>query len=171
MARILQTISPAQGSGSKCLDILSHLPIFVTSQQSSSRSFPAPLELPSRRGACGGLSQRGKTMRSDGKSDAICWRVTTPAGPARLLCREEEDSLSNGLWNFFSLGWEADQRLPIHPVGRNERVRDSRKTLAWQSRVSLPCKSELPSLCGRDAACSPAPANRIPSRRACKWSV
>src|SRR6266702_6286046 len=93
MARILQTISPAQRSGSRCLDILSHLPIFVTSQQSSSRSFPAPLELPSRRGACGGVSQRGKTMRSDGKSDAICWRVTAPANPSRLLEREEEDSL------------------------------------------------------------------------------
>src|SRR5256885_6253767 len=92
MARILQTISPAQGSGSKCLDILSHLPIFVTSQQSSSRSFPAPLEPPSRRSCSGGVSQRGKTMRSDGKSDAICWRVTTPAGPARLLCREDRKS-------------------------------------------------------------------------------
>src|SRR2546430_17426991 len=93
MARILQTISPAQGSGSKCLDILSHLRIFVTSQQSSSRSFPAQLEPPSRRSCSGDLSQRGKIMGSDGKSDAICWRVTSPAGPARLLKREEEDAL------------------------------------------------------------------------------
>src|SRR6184192_2091533 len=50
-------------------------------------------ELPSRRCGCGGVSQRGKTMGSDGKSDANCWRVTSPAGPARLLKREEEDSL------------------------------------------------------------------------------
>src|SRR5437868_15061941 len=92
MARIFQTISPAPGSGSRCLDILSHLRIFVTSHQSSSRSFPAPLELPSRRCGCGGVSQRGKIMGSDGKSDANCWRVTSPAGPARLLKREEEDS-------------------------------------------------------------------------------
>src|SRR5437868_6835042 len=93
MARILQTISPAQGSGSRCLDILSHPRIFVTSQQPSSRCFPAPLELPSRRCGCGGVSQRGKTMGSDGKSDATCWRVTSPAGPAKLLERAEEDAL------------------------------------------------------------------------------
>src|SRR2546430_1016069 len=93
MTRIFQTISPAPGSGSRCLDIPSHLRIFVMSHQSSSRCFPAPLELPSRSGGCGGVSQRGKIMGSDGKLDAICWQVTTPAGPARLLKREEEDSL------------------------------------------------------------------------------
>src|SRR5260370_36254567 len=83
MARIFQTISPASESRSRCLDILSHPRIFVTSHQSSSHSFPAPLELPSRR--CGGVSQRGKIMGSDGKSDANCWRVTSSAGPAMLF--------------------------------------------------------------------------------------
>src|SRR3989440_9339879 len=91
MARILQTISPAPGGGSRCLDILSHLRLFVTSHQSSSRSFPAPLELPSRRCGCGGVSQRGKIMGSDGKSDANCWRAASPPGPARLL-KEEGDA-------------------------------------------------------------------------------
>src|SRR6266566_914861 len=128
MARIFQTISPAQGSGSRCLDILSHLRIFASPQQSSSRSFPAPLELPSRRCGCGGVSQRCPAMGSDGKSDAICWRVTAPAGPARLLKREEEDSLRQWVLQLLLTGrgsrWSASPLSGRHKCESQRQQKD-----------------------------------------------
>src|SRR6266480_3629408 len=80
-------------AGAEWLDIPSRLLTFLTAHQSSSRSFPAPLPPTSRCCCSGGVSHRGKAMGSDGKSDAICWRVTSPANLSRLLEREEEDSL------------------------------------------------------------------------------
>jgi len=54
-------------------------------------------------------------MGSGGKSDAICWRLTSPAKPARLLEREEQDHCMQHVHENFPIFFQETSHDPLLP--------------------------------------------------------